>query len=342
MIQFEAQIKPFQSTLWMATQEPQLNNFLCYLTQKKDEFLQFTGEEQILQFSTSQLEAVRKEFSLMILRGEEKLHRLCSLLSGRLLDDDYFLKSVVIGKFRGQEPFTLSQPIDEEEIYSRTDLDLGNRLLDKLKFQSGAVWQKADLVANFVEYQSASLGEFKLHKMISRIKAEEEIWAKTVDEIFNLDQIISRDKELRKLSFYIKDIFGVKLVVSENDDVSKLLEYLKDLELGEQPLQVLEVKNHLGLNHQKKSGWRAVKAVIKWWDKVFEIQVQPLEVYLREQEYLTGESHAGFKARREELRQEVASKIPLFGFYLKLLKWLFMFPEESPPKMERITIEMIP
>ena len=49
--------------------------------------------------------------------------------------------------------------------------------------------------------------------MISRIKAEEEIWNKVCDEIFRIDELLERDKKLRALSRYVKDVFGVKVVV---------------------------------------------------------------------------------------------------------------------------------
>ena len=41
-----------------------------------------------------------------------------------------------------------------------------------------------------------------------RIKAEEEIWNKVVDEIFEVDSLVERDKELRHLSRYVKKFPG--------------------------------------------------------------------------------------------------------------------------------------
>jgi hypothetical protein len=80
--------------------------------------------------------------------------------------------------------------------------------------------------------------------------------------------------------------------------------------------------------------------VYSWWNKTFEIQVQTLDVYLREQELLTSESHAAFKEKRERVRQEVADRLPLFGFYLQLLRWLFIDPDAAPPELEGIHILM--
>ena len=78
------------------------------------------------------------------------------------------------------------------------------------------------MVANFVEYQPLVENRHGIHKMISRIKAEEEIWNKVCDEIFRIDELLERDKELRALSRYVKDVFGVKVVVGTPDDARKL------------------------------------------------------------------------------------------------------------------------
>ena len=68
------------------------------------------------------------------------------------------------------------------------------------------------------------------------------------------------------------------------------------------------------------------------------MQVQPLWNYHQEREYLTRESHAGFKERRETLRNQVADAIPLFGFYRDLLRWLFLSPAEPAPSFEAVEI----
>ena len=56
----------------------------------------------------------------------------------------------------------------------------------------------------------------------------------------------------------------------------------------------------------KASGWEAIKSVFQWWDTMIEVQVQPLANYQQERERLTRESHAGFKSRREALRNQIA------------------------------------
>ena len=211
----------------------------------------------------------------------------------------------------------------------------------------GSEWSPASLVANFVEYQPTEPNALRIQKIISRIKAEEEIWNKVVDEIFDLDGMVRRDKQMSHLSQFVKDVFGIKIVVGAPADVVPMHNSLFEsgwdevqlARLGVMPrpdllrLEHLETKNYLAQDGRKASGWAAMKSVVRWGGRTFEIQVQPLRNYYNEQEYLTKESHAGFKARRELLRNEIAAKIPLFGFYQALLRWLFLgdaHPEQAP------------
>jgi ppGpp synthetase/RelA/SpoT-type nucleotidyltranferase len=280
----------------------------------------------------------------MICRGEESLHRLCELFCASFVGA-YQMQSVVIGEVPTTgERFTLYQPISSGDLYSTSDLDLGSRQLRKLQYFDGQRWVGPALVANVVEYQPTEPNESGIHKIISRIKAEEELWNKVVDEIFGLDALVKRDKELRHLSKYVKDVFGVKVVVGSVREAATFHEVLRRLSWREAELasvgiatttnasrlEFIETKDYL-TGHDKESGWEAIKSVVTWNGRVFEVQVQPLGNFWREREFLTRESHAGFKNRREQVRQQVAQHIPLFGFYQELLKWLFQSPDHTPP-----------
>jgi hypothetical protein len=84
-----------------------------------------------------------------------------------------------------------------------------------------------------------------------------------------------------------------------------------------------------------------VKSVVKWAGKTFEIQVQTLGNFLHERELLTKESHTTFKTNREQVREEVALRIPLFRFYRDLLRWLFQNPELPPPTYPGVTLTLV-
>lgn len=344
-----------RSPLWMLTQEPQLNQLVGYLTDMRKRLEADPEGEHRLTFSRSGLEEVRGAFERMLHHGESRLHRLCFLLGDTYFPEAYEMESVVVAEAETSgERFVLSQVISPDDLDQYTDIDLGNRQVAKLRWFDGEAFRRANLVANFVEYQPFEPTPIGVCKIGSRIKAEEELWNKVVDEIFELDQLVQRDKKLAGLSRYVKDVFGLKIVVADHRAVGRLQKALESLEWSEEELarrrvpstpstrrlSFLEVKDYLGNGERKQSGWSAMKSVVRWWDNTFEIQVQPLRNYLGERERFTRESHDGFRIRREALRDEVARELPLFGFYRDLLRWLFLHPDEAPPLFAGVEVNL--
>lgn len=343
-----------RSPLWMVSQEPALNDLVVYLDKARVGLQSGPQETREMRFSRRQLRACREAFDRMIIKGEESLHKLCELLC-RSFVGRYHLQSVVIGEVPSTgERFTLSQIISSHDLYSTIDLDLGTRQLRKIRFVDGGSWAVPSLVANVVEYQPSEANAFGVHKVISRIKAEEEIWNKVVDEIFGLDALVVRDKELRHLSKYVKDIFGIKVVVGTPSEAVLVHEALQrsvwpsalleefgiSRSASTERVAFVETKDYLRRG-EKESGWEAIKSVVTWNDRMFEIQVQPLANFWREREHLTRESHAGFKSRREQVRQQVAEQLPLFGFYQTLLRWLFQDPEGPAPIFPGVSVVVL-
>jgi hypothetical protein len=340
------------SPLWMITREPALNELVRGL-QRFREAYERQGDPGPLTFSRREIALARAAFGDMIRRGEERLHQLCGLLAHGLLGR-YQMQSVVIGEVAARrERFTLMLDLSPEQLLATTDLDLGTRQLERLRFVEDGVEHRAALVSNVVEYQAVEPNRYTIYKLLSRVKAEEEIWNKVADEIFNLDGLVLRDKQLRHLSRFVKDVFGIKIVVGTHDDVYKVQKAIAMMELDKASLATLglgppshklsfvEVKDYLSRIHRKRSGWEAMKSVVRWADKTFEIQVQPLGNFLHERELLTKESHAGFKTRREQLREQVAEQMPLFGYYLKLLRWLFSGTQGQPPLLPGIEVRLL-
>ena len=342
-----------RSPLWMVSQEPLLNDLVAYLSNVREELERSPDKHHDLNFSRAHLRQCRAAFDRMIRKGEEGLHRLCELFCNTLVGR-YQLQSVVIGETpTTRERFTLTQILSRQDLYSTIDLDLGSRQLRKLTYFDGKTWVSPVLVANMVEYQPTEPNSRGVYKIISRIKAEEELWNKVVDEIFGLDSLVTRDKQLRHLSCYVKDIFGVKIVVGTPEEALDLHEELERCvwtaaqlnEVGEpysvktEQLIFLETKDYIR-GAEKSSGWEAKKSVIMWGGKMFEVQVQPLGNFWREREHLTRESHAGFKSRREEVRQQVAERIPLFRFYQNLLRWLIQLPDSPAPTFSGVSVRV--
>ena len=340
-----------RSPLWMVSPEPLLNDLVAYLSKVREELERNPHRHCELAFSRAHLKQCRAAFDRMIRKGEEGLHRLCELFCNSFVGQ-YQLQSVVFGETpTTHERFTLTQILSRHDLYSTIDLDLGNRQLRKLRYFDGHTWVSPVLVANMVEYQPTQPNSYGVHKIISRIKAEEELWNKVVDEIFGLDSLVTRDKELRHLSYYVKDVFGVKIVVGNPEEVLKLHQELERLSWSSNELQAVgessnssmtglsfvETKDYIR-NVEKNSGWEAMKSVVTWGGRMFEVQVQPLSNFWREREHLTRESHAGFKSRREEIRLQVAEQIPLFRFYQSLLRWLIQLPDSPAPTFPGVSV----
>ena len=342
------------SPLWLVADEPQVNDLVVYLDQMRRTIEAAPHRRHTFTFSRTALRGVRAAFARMIRHGEERLHRFCELTGDAFLDGRYALQSLAVGSvLTTKERFTLVQDITARDLYSHTDLDLGNRQVQRFRYFDGKRWSRATLVANVVEYHPEAINDWRIYKMVSRIKAEEQIWNKVVDTIFGLDRLVQQDKQLRHLNRFVKDVFGVKFVVGDQDAVRALQEAICSLQwepaqlarhevpvlASTTSLHCLEVKDYLNAAEGiKASGWQAIKSVFQWWDTMIEVQVQPLANYLQERERLTRESHAGFKSRREEIRNQVAAAIPLFGFYRDLLKWLFLAPDTEAPAFESVRI----
>lgn len=343
-------IDPRTSPLWQVTREPLLHQFVGYLTDARQRISADPTSEHTLTFARPRIDEVHHAFRTMVRRGEERLHKLSRLLADTLYEGPHDLMSEVVGEVDG-ERFTLGQPVTPAQLHGLTDLELGVRMLNRVRLDG----RVTKLVANRVEYLPNDENPHGVHKILSRIKAEEEVWNKVVDEIFDVDALVKRDKELRHLSRFVKDVFGVKIVVGAATEVHPLHRHLQELswtreELGRHyippgdatvRLQFVETKDYMSAAARKKSGWVAVKSVVSWWDRMFEIQVQPLRSYYREKERLTRESHSAWGDQREALRRELSERVPLLGFTRELLVWLFRQPEGPPPEFEGVRVEVI-
>jgi hypothetical protein len=340
----------------MAMHDPVLHQFISYLAQKKTEQEANPELHVRIELSREFITSVRESFRQNILDGERQLHVLSHLLSSILLDGEFELHSNVIGVLPGDEerPFHIRERINRETLLSVTDIDLGNQMLDNFRYKKDKEWVPLGLSANFIEYLPASRLQTGVNRLTSRVKAEEELWNKVTDEIFQVDQLLSRDKHLRQYSKYVKDIFGVKVVCEDDASCWKAHDKVKELALGgpgwekagalealtdpsngrsgaSRLLEFIETKDYLTClpSELKKTGWMALKSVAKWHDRLFEIQFQPLGNYYLELDHMAGPSHSSFKLSRDSMRQELAQRIPLYGFYRDLLKMLFLETDVS-------------
>lgn len=344
-----------QSPLLMAMHDPVLHQFISYLAEKKAE--QEANPEMHIRIELSRefIASVRESFRQSILDGERHLHILAHWLSSILLEGDFELHSNVIGVLPDDDdrPFLIRERMTRDTLFTVTDIDLGNHLLDNFRYQKDGNWVPLSLAANFVEYLPVGRPMSGVNRLTSRVKAEEELWNKVTDEIFALDQLVSRDKHLRQYSKYIKDIFGIKIVCEDEQTCLRVHDSLRSVCLigpdlkkvaslnglsmpangaeSKHQLEFIETKDYLTCapSRMKKTGWKAIKSVTKWHNRLFEIQVQPLGNYYLELDHMSGPSHRSFKISRDGLRDELSKHIPLYGFYRDLLKMLFLQTDVS-------------
>jgi hypothetical protein len=346
-----ADFQPAGSPLYMVMHNPVLHQFISYLAEKKAEQETHPGLHVRIELSRASMNRVRDSFKQSILDGERHLHVMSHVLGTTLFDGGYELHSNVIGVLPGGEkrPFLIRERITRDALFSHTDLDLGNQMLGKFRYRTGEEWAPLELSANFVEYIPLGRTTSGVNRITSRVKAEEELWNKVADEMFGLDRIVEQDKHLRQYSKYIKDIFGLKIVCDDDAACLRVHRRLEGLRAGEcdwsvtgslarhegetlpsdpgaPVMEFLETKDYLTCEPSlmKKTGWKALKSVVRWQNQLLEIQVQPLANYYLELDHMAGPSHRSFKLLRETLRGEIARGIPLYGFYRNLLRMLFL------------------
>ena len=335
----------------MVMHDPVLHDFIAYLSEKKTEQEANPDVHVRIELSRDLIRQVRDSFRQSILDGERHLHLLSQLLSSVLLGKDFELHSNVIGVLPGEEqrPFLIRERLNKETLFALTDIDLGNHMLDNFRYQQNGLWVPLSLSANFVEYIPLQRPFTGVNRLTSRVKAEEELCNKLTDEIFGLDELLTRDKQLRRYSKFVKDVFGLKIVCESDQtclevhrqlverkvdaEVVSMLEEMFGGRLDPAPaegetdlLEFVETKDYLTCepSKRKKTGWRAIKSVVRWQGRLFEIQLQPLVNYYLELDHMSGPSHRSFKISRDSLRDRIAEVIPLYGFYRDLLKMLFI------------------
>lgn len=330
--------------------DPTIHRFIAYLTDRKAEQEANPGVHVRIELSRDFIAGVREAFRQNILQGERHLHVLAHGLASLLLEGDFELHSNVIGVLPGDEerPFHIRERITQDTLMSVMDIDLGNQMLDNFRYRLANEWVSLELAANFVEYLPVGRPGTGVNRLTSRVKAEEELWNKVTDEMFHIDQLVQRDKHLRQYSKFIKDIFGIKIVCEDEATCLKVHDRLTSMTIADtdwesleapdtmsgcdkhwsssdRVLEFVEIKDYLTCapSEMKRTGWKALKSVVKWHDRLFEIQVQPLNNYYLEIDHMAEPSHRSFKLQRDTMRSEVAQRIPLYGFYRDLLTMLF-------------------
>lgn len=303
----------------------------------------------VLVLHRGEIEYCRETWERGVLRGEHRLYNLASLLAWRLTGTDriQLVARVFAGPKEEEESFGRPRIVIEEQI-SRADLTrvtdhtLSHRIARHYRYRPryDAPFGRLYARASFLELRPLAMPDDGLvNRVMTRVKANEQIWNKVCDALFEIDSILQRDKILNNRSKYIKDVFGIKVLTPRRADsyaVDRALRTMRftdgeidRLDVPQVPgldrLELLEHKDYLSLPPEKKkrTGWEALKNVYRWGSQLFELQIQTEANYFLEVLDLTDTSHRTFEMQRRRMRHELDARVPHYREMRTLLKFLF-------------------
>ena len=317
-----------------------------------------TADELVL--SREEMGYVRGQWEEIVLRGEQKLHALASVLSEGLLRTENIQRvaRVVAGQKEEVETtdsrIVIEEFISPEQLAHTTDYRLAAEIARRYMYRPHGEEEFSSIYprASFLEFRPLELGEGSVAtRVITRVKANDAIWNKVTDALFDIDAVISRDKILNTKSKYVKDVFGIKILVGNTRDCYAVESQLDDMDLTPvfpnhgQPqalnqLELIERKDYLrGDGQKKKTGWEALKNVYRWGQHYFEIQIQTEANYFAEISDLSSTSHRTFEMQRRHLRWELETILPHYRDFRHLLRGIFDTRKQFN-KLERLDVDL--
>ncbi|MFT7579471.1 MAG: hypothetical protein ACI9MR_001135 [Myxococcota bacterium] len=320
-----------------------------------------------LTLQRTELDYCRDQWLTGVLNGEHRLYDLATLMTWRLTGTHrlQLVARVTVGPKEEEESadakrIVLEEPITRDNLKRVTDYSLSHRIARHYLYRSAydAPFGKLYARASFLELRPLEMTE-EAHatRVLTRVKANEQIWNKVCDALFDIDSLVQRDKILNKRSKYVKDVFGIKILTPHRSDSYRVNEALmgvafdhSDVErlgngvaaLADSSLELLEHKDYLSLpaDQKKRTGWEALKNVYRWGGHIFEVQIQTEANYFLEALHLTDTSHRTFEMQRRRTRREFETVVPHYKEMRTVLKYLFRSAADNhaltPPSWLRI------
>lgn len=303
----------------------------------------------------SEIAYCRETWEEGVLRGEQELYDIATLLCNRLTGAQNIehVARVVVGlkeedESPGAKRIVIEEHLTRDNLKRYTDYSLAQRIARRYRYREsheqpfGLLYPRA----SFLElWPLESREEAPATRVLTRVKSNDQIWNKVCDALFDIDSIVARDKILNSRSKYIKDVFGIKILTPRRVDsynVHQLLgevhfepEELSRLGLEPRPerlsLELIEHKDYLSVapEQKKRTGWEALKNVYRWGSELFEVQIQTEANYFLEAMHLTDTSHRTFEMQRRIMRRQIEEKVPHYGAFRRLLKSLFQRDDEA-------------
>lgn len=303
----------------------------------------------VLTLERTELDYCRDQWELGVLRGEHRLYDLATLIAWRITGTRQveLVARVLVGQREEEESvqsprIVIEERISREELKRVTDYSLAQRISRHYRYRQryDEPFSKLYARASFLELRPLHFADDAIGiRVMTRVKANEQVWNKVCDALFDIDSVIERDKILNSRSKYVKDVFGIKILTTRNSDSYRVDAALRAahfgqrelLEVGVAPeptlerLDLIEHKDYLALppDQKKKTGWEAIKNVYRWGGQVFEVQIQTEANYFKEVMDLTNASHRTFEMHRRRMRWDLEERIPHYRDMRRLLKHLF-------------------
>jgi hypothetical protein len=309
----------------------------------------------VLDLPRSEIEYCRDTWEEGVLRGEQELYDLATLLCTRLTGAHNIehVARVVVGlkeedESAGAKRIVIEEHLSRENLKRFTDYSLAQRIARRYRYREshdqplGLLYPRA----SFLElWPLESREDAPATRVLTRVKSNDQIWNKVCDALFDIDSIVARDKILNSRSKYIKDVFGIKILTPRRVDsynVHQLLDEVRfetaELErLGLDPrperlgLELIEHKDYLSVapEQKKRTGWEALKNVYRWGHELFEVQIQTEANYFLEAMHLTDTSHRTFEMQRRVMRRQIEEKVPHYEGFRRLLKTVFQRDDDA-------------
>lgn len=302
-----------------------------------------------LTLQQSEIDFCREQWELGVLRGEHRLYDLATLVARRLTGSTRIehVARVLVGPKEEEESLAaarivIEERITREELKRTSDYSLANRIARHYRYRPryDATFGKLYARASFLELRPLGMADDALAtRVMTRVKANEQIWNKVCDALFDIDNVVQRDKILNSRSKYVKDVFGIKVLTPRRADSYAVDAALSSMHFpaGEVEslglpfeesmgqLQLLEHKDYMALppDRKKKTGWEAIKNVYRWGGQLFEIQIQTEANYFLEVLDLTDTSHRTFEMQRRRMRWELEERVPHYRDFRRVLKYIF-------------------
>jgi hypothetical protein len=316
----------------------------------------------VLTLRRGDIDHVRQQWEVEILRGEHRLYALGILLARELLGTRrlQLVARIVASpaKETGAARLVIEETLTREELERYTDHSLAIRIARRYRYRRGHrnPFGKLVIRASFLEIRplEAAPGALGI-RVMTRVKVDEQVWNKVCDAFFDIDAIVARDKLLNQSSKYIKDVFGIKVLTAERDASYRVHKRLETLEFKESDLlelgcadaprsmTLMESKDYMALppEQKKQTGWEALKNVYRWYGHVFEMQIQTEANYYLEASDLSDTSHRTFEMQRSALREALDARVPHYREFREVLKVLFRqaWGEKTPKLPEWLRVD---